>query len=538
MAEEPEKKIEESLRTYARKRREDSGPPLEMHPATRRMLQGEVARLKAAQPARRPWWQSPLLIWPRFAAAIGMVAVLATGIWVFTQSENRKLNQAAQEASYGRVADRFDSVDYDVKKKDVAESLAEADHLSVSEELGRRAAVKKPAEVMLNEASSRQLRDSEIVPPATTAPSRPVVITELRREKQIALDAPAQQPVSTSGTVLEQKIGDKSGNISLFKETDAQTKRFFQVQDGRFVQAGDPLPKDWFGVDPNIAITSGVSLSAISQPVETYYFAFPVTNVNGTFANLGYLEAPRANLGDTNQAAALAVATFSDSASLPAATTVPVTEWAAAPRSDVAKNELVRARGFAGTALGVEFEREDRRGPAVLQKFQLEQQANGRITIRDADGSVYEGQILAAKVDGLEDLKAKDETRELDRKLAVPAAVPAAPMPASVSFRASGTNRNKELVVINGQLLREEDELARTQLSAGKAAAEPAGGVVASATPAPTQPQRGSRAANTREPERLGGVSTSAPAFTPTLIRGRVQIGQTNQLELRAIRSR
>ena len=41
---EPERHIEKLLRGYAKKRREESGAPLELHPATRRLLQGEVAR--------------------------------------------------------------------------------------------------------------------------------------------------------------------------------------------------------------------------------------------------------------------------------------------------------------------------------------------------------------------------------------------------------------------------------------------------------------------------------------------------------------
>ena len=41
---EPERKIEKLLRAYAKKRRADAGDPLELHPAARRLLQGEVAR--------------------------------------------------------------------------------------------------------------------------------------------------------------------------------------------------------------------------------------------------------------------------------------------------------------------------------------------------------------------------------------------------------------------------------------------------------------------------------------------------------------
>ena len=43
---EPERKIEKLLRAYAKKRRADAGDPLTLHPATRRLLQGEVARRK------------------------------------------------------------------------------------------------------------------------------------------------------------------------------------------------------------------------------------------------------------------------------------------------------------------------------------------------------------------------------------------------------------------------------------------------------------------------------------------------------------
>jgi hypothetical protein len=41
---EPERKIEKWLRAYAKKRRSQAGAPDKMHPATRRLLQGEIAR--------------------------------------------------------------------------------------------------------------------------------------------------------------------------------------------------------------------------------------------------------------------------------------------------------------------------------------------------------------------------------------------------------------------------------------------------------------------------------------------------------------
>ena len=42
---EPERNIEKLLRAFAKKRRADAGDPLKLHPALRRQLQAEVARL-------------------------------------------------------------------------------------------------------------------------------------------------------------------------------------------------------------------------------------------------------------------------------------------------------------------------------------------------------------------------------------------------------------------------------------------------------------------------------------------------------------
>ena len=83
MANEPERPIEKLLRAAAKERRDEAGAPFELHPADRRLLQGEVAR-KFAQRLRAtrsfadilgPWW-------PRFAWGIALLAVLGVAIWV------------------------------------------------------------------------------------------------------------------------------------------------------------------------------------------------------------------------------------------------------------------------------------------------------------------------------------------------------------------------------------------------------------------------------------------------------------------------
>src|SRR5262245_15902987 len=82
MPSEPDKKIEELLRTYARKRREDAGEPLELHPATRRLLQAEAAKLRPPEETpQRTLWSWLVLRWPRVAFAAAIVAVLAIAFW-------------------------------------------------------------------------------------------------------------------------------------------------------------------------------------------------------------------------------------------------------------------------------------------------------------------------------------------------------------------------------------------------------------------------------------------------------------------------
>ena len=73
--------MDELLRAYAKKRREQAEPVAEMHPATRKLLQDEVKRTLAASPAptRPSWrvWRWPLLaMWGGMAVLLVMFAML------------------------------------------------------------------------------------------------------------------------------------------------------------------------------------------------------------------------------------------------------------------------------------------------------------------------------------------------------------------------------------------------------------------------------------------------------------------------------
>jgi hypothetical protein len=80
---EPERKIEKLLRACAKKRRADAGDAFKLHPATRRMLQGEVAR-QTPRPEEEP---ESLSLWElfkeRWAVLLGFALIIFFGATLF-----------------------------------------------------------------------------------------------------------------------------------------------------------------------------------------------------------------------------------------------------------------------------------------------------------------------------------------------------------------------------------------------------------------------------------------------------------------------
>jgi len=80
---EPERNIEKLLRAYAKKRRAQAGDPLELHPATRRLLQGEITRT-APKPddedASMTLWE---LLRQQWAVLLGFALMVFLGATLF-----------------------------------------------------------------------------------------------------------------------------------------------------------------------------------------------------------------------------------------------------------------------------------------------------------------------------------------------------------------------------------------------------------------------------------------------------------------------
>ena len=95
MANEPELPIETLLRAAAKKRREEAGAPFELHPADRRLLQGEVTR-KFARPQAETRSFAALVarLWPRLAWGVGILAILGLSVWVLLPLPRRAESEA------------------------------------------------------------------------------------------------------------------------------------------------------------------------------------------------------------------------------------------------------------------------------------------------------------------------------------------------------------------------------------------------------------------------------------------------------------
>jgi hypothetical protein len=184
---------------------------------------------------------------------------------------------------------------------------------------------------------------------------------------------------------------------------------------------------------------------------------------------------------------------------------------------------------------------------ALLDSFEMEQAGN-RIRIYDRDGSVYEGNVEAEAgasalksptSNVLEKNKAQAQTKEalVDRK--VEALSDAELGQQKQSFRASGTNRSlNQLVVINGQLISAVATVSnqQSQYFFRRSATPAAGPSQATATGQAGGGLLGERAASLSsvsagQSGQLGG-STSAVLR----IQGRAQIGPANEVPIDALR--
>ncbi len=108
MNNEPEREIEKQLRDYARRRREQSGAPMDLHPATRRLLQGEVARAHFARgmgsvsPRRFSKWRLQWLAGLATVCVIALAVILPSALK--TTNRDKSTMDLAKNTDVPRLA--------------------------------------------------------------------------------------------------------------------------------------------------------------------------------------------------------------------------------------------------------------------------------------------------------------------------------------------------------------------------------------------------------------------------------------------------
>lgn len=122
-----ERNIEKQLRAAAEQRRQEAGAPFEMHPATRRMLHGEIQRVHGPKTTslggRNPIFAG---LWLRFAAGVCTVGILLVATWVmFFHTPPPKSQQLAKN-EVRRASETAGYVQNSASKAERADAPAEA----------------------------------------------------------------------------------------------------------------------------------------------------------------------------------------------------------------------------------------------------------------------------------------------------------------------------------------------------------------------------------------------------------------------------
>lgn len=471
----PERDIEKMLKAAAEKRRREAGAPLELHPATRRLLHGEVARQYRRLPrpgfaggdflARHRW---------RIAWAAGLTAVLGLGLWM---SQPRPTRNPA----VGDVAS--------MEKRLVERALRSARSEPAAAPALNRLTATNPAEpAMVAQTVTPPPAVEEALAEATGG--RKVVNSPVARAKpgREAADSsvasfPAESPKATLAASPAFKV---NGNEIASAKTDAFQRRYGgRLEEQAPAGAGGGTIQDQLRLNSPLA-PAAAPVGAFAPPTD------PVKLSLGYFARVPAAE-PRLTLNFDR----------------------------------LAKDEYEAAKRAPTPTATV-----------VLENFRLER-AGDVVEIIDHDGSTYSGRIqpspaaIVVLADGTvsrDKQEAAPESQTVNgaapgsgaplqmryRQAATALAVTSEVSQASFSFQVTGTNRTlNQQVVFDGAVL-----------------FSPAGPVSAAGAAQST----GTVTATTARPELVSGQSAPAPAPLQSLrVTGKAVVGGQPAVEINAL---
>ena len=660
--------MDELLKSYAKKRQDGAGAPAEMHPATRRLLQAEIAKLRPEPSTPRVnWWQNLLLFWPRLAFATGVFVALGVATWSLmdtskqssSESQLARHDPAAAEKAItfagerdslrdekGRVAEPVRLA----KETDLQSRLVE-DRVAAGGGLGGREvdalSKQKAAEVAKAEGTVTGERFYRSLAPSAPAPAvapptanKPATLAE-QESRQLAANAPAPQTTPTRPALPGDVQTKDTANAALVTGSAAALGKNLAANEEAglaLAPASTPLA----GRDANLSVSANNQLNyaVAANAVVANADGVDARKLNNNDARLpgGVLpptDAPaqpsvrnttrsldafyaenqskaaagaqvpklQLNLNDSSSGQALVNngegllrQNSFDQRALPA-TDLPIAPVAQrAPtegKSDavalagakVAADKAVRDLGEAVTARADNYSYADRgvvpgqtaqtatlyrqrfaqvpagaqsavfkkvSAPAtkVLSNFEV-QRTGGQVRVVDADGSIYDGQVVAdaAALASYQSVATDEARQQVRRSETLQAQAPAIQQIASSNatgqnwaFRVSGTNRTlRQPVSLEGvmQVGPLQNQLAQSQVVSpdGKSTR---GVANVPQRPAPQNPRAGqATGAAVADKEQASNTAqltaTNAYLFGAQRIQAQLRVGPTNQVQLEAV---
>ncbi|MEY2429390.1 MAG: hypothetical protein QOJ40_2275, partial [Verrucomicrobiota bacterium] len=415
MPNEPERPIEERLRAYAKKRRQEAGAPLELHPATRGLLQGEVARRFAKQ-ERLPRSLLPQFkhYWPRLTSALAILALLALAAWLFLPGRTSENPQLAK-----------------MERRNPA---------TVVDEL--RSAPSAPAPVIGLDANSRA---DGLKLDAAKAPEEqpgPDDVLAQQKDRELLLTLPdgstASQPRSESDSLsgkstLSINPADALGGKAESPGPAPGGQRFGFAGDRAALSDAPPAAAQTFS--PSESLATGAGRPAVAGHEVKGKFDHSL-DVKRSLAKANAPVAPAARVAGPGLFAL-----------------------------GLEKNKDSSAQRFYRTDLPAEAGKlfyETLPAKAVLASFQLER-SGGEVRVVDADGSVYAGQVEAparTPIVSAGDKKLTGKALKTQER----AGAPAQQALSDYAFRVTGTNRSlNEQVIFTGTVTTFGNKIALKQ---------------------------------------------------------------------------
>ncbi len=485
MVNEPERPIEKLLRECAQKRREEApdAPGFELHPATRRLLQGEVARRfpgrgEAGSGSSRPWLKA---FWPRLVEGCVLVALVAVvgsvlvpalrkpkGQMTLAKNEMSGPARGLAKSMPAPAAPTPAIADEELKRQTYGGPVASAD-----------APTREQKAPSLKPEGNRAERDKD----ATSALGS-------------TLTAGARRALTTGLAQNEPKLGDASGRAA----------------------ATPAAPPAAGALGVQAETSAGTPVAPSASPAEMPAGAPATSSTNFGLAENKPAGSTSNTVDDRVGGAGFAFKSLDGGAGPRPPGSLARSYWAPAG-SDAAKEtkQFSTSQRFTQVppAMKAKAALEKRAGPAVLASFQVEQ--SGReLKVIDSDGSVYAGYV--------QELEAATRTRSVDSVAAAGAKASNAPAREDLAladrvrppgmpvlfFRVTGTNRSLgQPVVFSGNMTR----LTNAAVSGNLGSVAPGQGGASQAAP---------------------GQPGSVPLLN-TRLSGKVVIGRGRPTELNAL---